>query len=1002
MTQIATDGLSWKLYANPVTYLCGSNIQKPGSVVWRDELTGISHSCTLDDYLNTKERDDSWIDACLQLAESLLKDEEVCAFAVPVTASLLDTFQLARQIAARDDAVPNLYLQGQPFVGLWLPTWRNPVARSIRRRIISSVAVLMESSQPLVDAMQLVDTVLLEIIRWFIQKFATGVAETPNAANRTYNYRVLYRGEQEILNAWQEALSQPYQKLFAADGWLLCRALRQEIEGSAWGTDELGDTSGSAFYRLGFALRPPVAPSDIWQLQFEWVHRFWPEERVSMSELYTSQKREGLFGKDYLQHPETWVWQQLYQAAQIDPAIAKSLSEAVPTCAEIASQYLLEWIDQILPALRSAGFPVRVEGLAEIAKDIQIRVQVQSSVKKKTGRVTGGSTKSVVPALPLVEFDWMVVIDNKVISRKEFMNLVEEKKSLLQLQGVWKIIPIEEILERIRLAGLETDGKETASTLQMAQAALLQDSLSDEQIQFEFEFAEGASTASRILKMLVQAGDPPLLPTPKSFAGRLRTYQIKGFSWLCYLRNIPCGACLADDMGLGKTIQVIAYLQHIAESGDSQGIHLLVCPTSLLQNWKSELRRFAPGFQFYIHHGPTRREHLDASELQKQGIQMVITTYTVLVRDQAEFENISWDSVILDEAQNIKNLHTKQAQAAARLHAYHRIALTGTPVENRLEELWSLFSFINPGYLGSRHWFLQQFDFSVQANEANEKHPAAVRLRRLLSPVLLRRRKSDPAIREELPMKWESVEYALLTTEQAALYQAVIDQLFGRLPSAAGMSRRGQILASLVRLKQICDHPALVLGGAVDVKRSGKLKLLMERLQEVAEESEAALIFTQFREMGELLTTAIEQQFGKRPFFLHGGLNARMRGEMVEQYQSGRSVSPFFILSLRAGGVGLNLTRANHVFHFDRWWNPAVEDQATDRVHRMGQTRDVQVHKLVSAGTLEERIDEMLSKKRGLSQAIVGGSEHWLTEMGNQELQELFRLDNSLVWGDED
>ncbi|MBX5437433.1 MAG: DEAD/DEAH box helicase [Alicyclobacillaceae bacterium] len=636
--------------------------------------------------------------------------------------------------------------------------------------------------------------------------------------------------------------------------------------------------------------------------------------------------------------------------------------------------------------------------------------------------------------------------------------MVEQRSPLVQIGGSWRLVPLDLIVQQIRM--LEDAGSGGAAGLLPFSRALLM-AQAEEDVPVEVVVADDADGAASsgadadgsdrpegafhplgALRVLLGAGEVRLLPPPQGLRGTLRHYQQYGFSWLVHLRNAGFGACLADDMGLGKTIQVIACLLHLKETGRAEGPHLLLCPTSLLPNWRSEVARFAPSLRVYVHHGSSRETHAEAFAQAVRGYDVVLTTYATAVRDQELLGGIRWDTVVADEAQNIKNPDTKQSKAVCGLPSRHRIALTGTPVENRLEELWAIFHFTHPGYLGSLPWFRRTFANPVSAQPDSG---AARVLQRLLAPVLLRRRKTEASIQIELPEKWETSQYAALTAEQAALYQAVVNRLFHGLSERAGddasatagasaagrlgnggarggssgsgpgggegygaargaaaraMSRRGQILSALVRLKQVCDHPCLLVGGRKDPERSGKLRLLLELLEEVRERGEAALVFTQFRDMGELICDVLEDRWGRRPPFLHGGLGAAQRGALVEAFQAGRDPSPVLVLSLKAGGVGLNLTRANHVFHYDRWWNPAVEDQATDRVFRIGQSRDVQVHKLVCAGTLEERIDQMIAAKRALSNAVVGASEQWVTELDDQALRELFALDPDEVWLD--
>lgn len=507
---------------------------------------------------------------------------------------------------------------------------------------------------------------------------------------------------------------------------------------------------------------------------------------------------------------------------------------------------------------------------------------------------------------------------------------------------------------------------------------------------------------------------------PAELHGELRPYQERGYQWLSAMRELGFGVCLADDMGLGKTIQVITCLldrkheeRQAAEeearenellngSDDSfsadqhtneQPVHLpalIVCPTSLLGNWQRELKRFAPDLSLYIHHGG-QRLHGNDFQAEAQTHDIVLTTYHLAGRDGPDLASLHWSTIVLDEAQYIKNYRTKQAQSVMRLSTLHRIAMTGTPVENRLSELWSIFQFLNPGYLGTASSFRQRYT----GLGPSEENAASLReLHRLVSPFMLRRLKSDPDIRKDLPEKLELKSYCSLTPEQTVLYQRVVDDLMGGLDGRNGIARKGIVLSSLTKLKQICDHPVLADSNRKDhgkAEASGKMERLLELLDAIRDNGESALIFTQYVAMGDLLVSRLKQRYEEEPYFLHGGVSKAQRDDMVETFQKGEGPS-MFVLSLRAGGVGLNLTRASHVVHYDRWWNPAVENQATDRVFRIGQNRNVQVHKLICQGTLEERIDELIESKKALSEQVVGSGENWLTEMSDDELRGLISL----------
>jgi non-specific serine/threonine protein kinase len=462
-------------------------------------------------------------------------------------------------------------------------------------------------------------------------------------------------------------------------------------------------------------------------------------------------------------------------------------------------------------------------------------------------------------------------------------------------------------------------------------------------------------------------------------------------AWLDFLHRAGLGALLADDMGLGKTVQLLALLARDVASGGA-GPTLLICPMSLVGNWQREAARFTPGLRVHVHHGAERargKQFADAVAASD----VIVTTYALAARDAADLRRIAWRRVVVDEAQAIKNAATRQAIAIRSLPAGSRIAVTGTPVENRLADLWSIFEFVNPGMLGPASSFKKRYAEPIEKHGDDD---AARRLRTFTQPFILRRLKTDRSIISDLPDKLEMDVLCNLTAEQAGLYRAVVDDMMQRIESAEGIERRGLVLATMTKLKQVCNHPAQFLrDGSALAGRSGKLARLDEILDEVLALDEKALLFTQYAEFGALLRGHLTGRFGREVLFLHGGVAKAARDELVARFQHDEPA--LFVLSLKAGGTGLTLTAANHVVHVDRWWNPAVEDQATDRAFRIGQKRTVQVRKFVCAGTIEEKIAGMIREKRGLAARIVGSGEDWLTELSTGQLRELFALEAGAV-----
>jgi SNF2 family DNA or RNA helicase len=450
---------------------------------------------------------------------------------------------------------------------------------------------------------------------------------------------------------------------------------------------------------------------------------------------------------------------------------------------------------------------------------------------------------------------------------------------------------------------------------------------------------------------------------------------------------------LADDMGLGKTVQLLALEARQRYEQRGVGPTLLLCPMSLVGNWQREAARFAPGLLVYAHHGGARLAG-EALRDQLADTDLVVTTYATATRDIDELAGYQWHRVVLDEAQAVKNSLSQAAKAVRRLEAGHRIALTGTPLENRLAELWSIMDFLNPGVLGSSELFRTRYAIPVERHGQTEP---AERLRAITRPYLLRRLKTDPAIIEDLPDKIEIKEYCQLTVEQASLYQSVVDDMMDKIENTTGIERRGNVLAAMGKLKQVCNHPAQLLHDRSAIgRRSGKVIRLEEIIEEIIAEGDRVLCFTQYTEFAEMLVPHLAARFGTDVLYLHGGTPRARRDEMVERFQSGDGPS-IFLLSLKAGGTGLNLTAANHVVHLDRWWNPAVENQATDRAFRIGQHRNVQVRKFICTGTLEEKIDEMIEEKKALADLVVRDGEGWLTELSTPDLRRVFELSDGAV-----
>ncbi len=663
------------------------------------------------------------------------------------------------------------------------------------------------------------------------------------------------------------------------------------------------------------------------------------------------------------------------RAAEHVPLLHRLQDSATPTDLLVSHDEMAELLTTPGEILERAGLRVRLsDSLSQSGR-----------IKLKGTMVTGGDSQVGLLGLgSLIEFDWKIALGDDEIDPREFEKMVNMRLPVVKIRGRYTLLSSGEgtrVLEMLRRR------EKTPYTA----AEVLHHAVEDgEDADVDLDIAP-TSWLSQMLERLDGTETWECLSQPEGFHGTMRPYQLKGYSWLAFLKQKGIGACLADDMGLGKTIQVIALLLAQDDQTSTAGPCLIVCPTSVIGNWKRELQRFAPSLSIMVHHGATRPGGDVLADMVGE-YDVVLTTYGITMRDQESLQPINWSGIILDEAQNIKNPHTKQARALRRLSSLYRIALTGTPVENNLTELWSIMHFLNPGYLGSLDHFRTAYVNPIErAKDAKSLH----RLRRLIQPMILRRLKTDPAIAPDLPDKSEMKVYCGLTQEQAQLYQAVVTDIMERMdePGLSRMGRRGLILSGLTRLKQIVDHPALFLKDFGLRTRSGKLDRLTEMLSEAIAEGEKSLIFTQYAQMGKYLQSFLGKEFSGQVLFLHGGVPSQERTRMVEEFQESSAADrPIFVLSLKAGGTGLNLTAATQVFHFDRWWNPAVENQATDRAFRIGQTRKVQVYKFICGGTLEERIDQLIESKKELAENVVGTGEGWLTELSTDEFRSLITL----------
>lgn len=672
----------------------------------------------------------------------------------------------------------------------------------------------------------------------------------------------------------------------------------------------------------------------------------------------------------------------LRRAARAWPSLTPLLSAAVPDAIELADEEVTELLGEAAVALAATG--VQVHWPRELARTLTARAVIgPAGEESESGTAeTGGSPRretdlpAFLSADALLSFNWHFALGDQRLSRAELDRLAEASRPVVRLRDQWvlidpaearraresqdrKVSPVD-ALEAVLTGSTEVEGRrvEVRAT---GWLATLRDRLADPE-RAEQEIGQ-----------------------PAALAATLRDYQLRGLNWLHRMTSLGLGGCLADDMGLGKTITLIALHLHRQTDPSAAGPTLVVCPASLMGNWQREIERFGPGT-------PVRRFHGASRSLEDLGDgEFVLTTYGTMRLDAARLGGTDWGMVVADEAQHVKNPYSATARQLRTIGAKARVALSGTPVENNLSELWAILDWTTPGLLGRLGTFRTRYAESV---ESGNDPAAAERLAALVRPFLLRRRKSDPGIAPELPPKTETDRAVSLTKEQAGLYEAVVRETLAAIAEADGMERRGLVVKLLTALKQICNHPAQYLKEERPrlTDRSGKLELLDELLDTILAEDASVLVFTQYVQMARLLERHLAER-GVPTQFLHGGTPIAEREAMVDRFQNGEV--PVFLLSLKAAGTGLNLTRAEHVVHFDRWWNPAVEAQATDRAYRIGQLRPVQVHRMITEGTIEDRIAEMLARKQGLADAVLGSGEAALTELTDAELADLVELRGS-------
>jgi SNF2 family DNA or RNA helicase len=763
--------------------------------------------------------------------------------------------------------------------------------------------------------------------------------------------------------------------------------------------DRIVRTQTEQPFHLYFHLYDPHKPEDAWQLLFEAAPKHDPSLRVSLNDYWRmGPKEQSQVKKQLGDNFEQNLLMNLGYAARMYPSLWKGLETDQPIGIFLTLDTAFAFLKESAWVLENAGYKVIVPAWWTPKGRQRAKVRL-----KAKGKSLGGNdkSKSYFSLDTLVEYQYELAVGDATITEQEWNQLVNAKTPLVQFRGQWMELDQDKMQQMLEFWKTHQQEHPELSLLEFMKLTAEGDG---EELEVE---CDRQDTLSEMLAKLGNKQQLEPVDDPESFEGRLRGYQKRGVAWLQFLEELGLNGCLADDMGLGKTIQVIARLVQEREHAHKKTKTktktktklpptLLIAPTSVVGNWFHEIHKFAPTLTAAVHHGGDRAKDSKAFKQLCRDHDIIITSFALARKDAKLFGSIEWHRIVLDEAQNIKNPKAALTKSILKLSAPHRLALTGTPIENRLLDLWSIFNFLNPGYLGTQAQFRRSFEVPIQKD--NNPHQSTT-LKKLVEPFILRRVKTDQSIIKDLPDKVEQKLFCNLTKEQASLYEAVVNDVEKQLNESEGIQRKGLILGTLTKLKQVCNHPMQFLQDESDFTpgRSHKLTRLTEMVEEAMDEQESLLIFTQFTELGAALEKYLRHSCHYNTYYLHGGTSRKKREAMISEFQDPETEPSVFVLSLKAGGVGITLTKANHVFHFDRWWNPSVEDQATDRAFRIGQKKNVFVHKFVAIGTLEERIDQMIEDKKKLAGSIVGSDESWLTELDNDAFKDLIALNKSAI-----
>jgi SNF2 family DNA or RNA helicase len=885
-----------------------------------------------------------------------------------------DLAVFARDLVARGRVLPALARDGHGAVAFWRPVMQGPDVVAMNS-LIAAMPPVCRAEQGEHDAHELAFAALHAMLDSAMRAaLPPGIDLLPPRRGRRPK-------RLPAKEAWLTALIGPDGRLEADPDELdmLVTSLRPWEDvgvgkaGPARATFRLTETETGTDIGTG-----EIPAGTGWRLEFLLQSMADPSLLVPAEQAWN----DGGSLRRWLERPEELLLAELGRASRIYPELASGLRTARPSSLCLDTEGAYHFLSTAAALLDEAGFGVLLPSWWDRRRKLGLALSAHTPVDGVVAKTSRFGRDQ------LVEFRWELAVGDDTLTDEEIAALAETKAPLIRLRGQWVAVDPDQLRRGLEFLSRKPTGRMTAAEI-LTLAASHPD---DIDIPLALTSVRADGWLGELLSGAAAQSLQPLHPPP-GFTATLRPYQQRGLSWLAFLSSLGLGSCLADDMGLGKTVQLLAMecLQRHQDPGT--GPTLLLCPMSLVGNWQREAAKFAPVLRVYAHHGGARL-HGEALRSHLEDTDLVVTTYATATRDIDELVGYGWNRVVLDEAQAVKNSLSRAAKAVRRLEAGHRVALTGTPVENRLAELWSIMDFLNPGLLSSSELFRTRYAIPVERYGQTEP---AQRLRAITRPYVLRRLKTDPAIIDDLPEKIEIKQYCRLTTEQASLYQSIVDDMLAKIEKSQGIERRGNVLAAMAKLKQVCNHPAQLLHDRSPIgTRSGKVIRLEEILEEILAEGDRVLCFTQFTEFAEMLVPHLAARFGQDVLYLHGGTPRKRRDEMVARFQSGDGPS-IFLLSLKAGGTGLNLTAANHVVHLDRWWNPAVENQATDRAFRIGQQRTVQVRKFICTGTLEEKIDDMIEEKKALADLVVSDGEGWLTELSTRDLREVFALSAGAV-----